>query len=262
MVSPASHVLLLLLAIVLVREVSAGPSARREVAAGLAIGLVFYTPMYYWTLLIAGVAVLAVASAVRNRLALLRVLVLGALVGAPALYHTRLASQSQMVRETLTRELILYPGRTPHLLEVALFALTTAILVVLWTRRRSAGPACCFLAPFLACGAVFFLQCVVTGLHVQEFHWAHTITPLAYLAPGGVFSERDSKGPECRDVSADRSSFPRRNVCADQWIQAVGGGSPHRCGRVGRAGCHTANAGISPDPAALGRAGLRQRIAR
>lgn len=187
-ISPTVHVVLLLAALLAVARLWSKPRPLVAITAAVLLGILFYTPPYYWSFAAFGTFLLALSSERRTRWWMLGALAGGIVLGAPALLHSFQVRQLPEVEQTLHRMQLMIPGRVPETVEMVMSALTLCIVAVVALRRRAFGPGARFLVAYLAGGALLLFQCVVTGRKIQDFHFAHCLVPLAYVAFAAIGS--------------------------------------------------------------------------
>ena len=191
-VSPGSHVLLFLLALLAVERLRRRhPGAvrlpiRREakwrhaLLAGLALGVLFYTPLFYWTTALAGTAWLALRAATPQRLFLLAAIGIATLGAIPNAVQATAIARDQSFQETLARRALLTPGRAPDSFDgdaLRVFC-TGAIFLVFAVVLLRKQPAFTYLMPFMTAATLFVVQNVVTNRHLQSHHWVNCLIPL------------------------------------------------------------------------------------
>jgi hypothetical protein len=184
LVSPGFYVLLLVMALWLWKRAQNKPSLGTAVLAGVATGVLFYTPPYYWSFAMAGALALVLASPARRWLGI--ALSLALMVGTPALWHTFAISRLPEVQQTLHRLDLMTPGRHPDFFVLPRFAACRAFGVVLWTQRRRLGANSVFLLAFFLPGTFLLVQNLVTNRHLQSYHWIECLIPVGALALGAL----------------------------------------------------------------------------
>ena len=176
-ISPESHVALLLAALVCIERAWAMSGRLWVLLAAFTLGVTFYTPPYYWSFAWGGTFFLALSGRSEQRKRLLAVAALSLGIGLPTLLRL-LAG----VQQTLERSDLMEPGHLPDALTAFLGFSTLALATIVWHFRKQLQAAGAFLLPFLVTGGLLFFQAIVTGRHLEEFHWAHPVVPLAYLS--------------------------------------------------------------------------------
>ena len=182
-VSASSHVFLMLLAVWLLWQVRCRRSAAVVCLAGAAVGLLFYTPPYYWSFVLGALVLLVVSEKQRQtRIALLATLLLGLVLGLPYLLHTMAIKDLPAVRAALAFNLLLAPGRRPDGHCVLRFAIGMLVAgwVLLWRARL--GPPARFLLPFLLMGGFLPIQNLFTNRQMQSQHWSSCLVPFCGVA--------------------------------------------------------------------------------
>lgn len=182
LVSPAPHVLVLLLALRALKATCDSSSLRRGVLAGLAIGLLFFTPFYYWTFTLGGATWLVLTGRQELRRALLLAILVALLTGIPYAVRTSQVLSLPEVQETLARVGYMVSGRQPEEGALPRFFLALAFAVLLFSQRRRPQPSARFLQPFVFLGPPLFLQNVVTNRVVESYHWISCLIPVWSLA--------------------------------------------------------------------------------
>ena len=102
-VSPGAHVAIFVAALVAVAACWRKPRAVIGIAAGVAVGIVFYLPLYYWTIAWMGLAGLAWLARREQRWPLIIALAVSAAIAAPMAVHSATLLSSPQVHETLAR---------------------------------------------------------------------------------------------------------------------------------------------------------------
>jgi hypothetical protein len=182
-VSPSSHVLLMLVAVRLLWQVQCRRSVAVVCLAGAAVGLLFYTPPYYWSFVLGALVLLVVSEKQRQtRIALLTALLLGLVLGLPYLFHAVAIKDLPAVRDALALNRLLMPGRWPDAGCLLRFAIGMFVAgwVLLWRARL--GPPAHFLLPFLLAASFLLIQDVFTNLHMQSGHWRNCLAPFCGVA--------------------------------------------------------------------------------
>jgi len=195
-VSPFSHVLLMLLAVRLLWQVQCRRSAAVVCLAGAAVGLLFYTPLYYWSFVLGALFLLVVSEKQRQtRVALLTALVLGLVLGLPYLFHAVAIKDLPAVRDALAFNWLLIPGRGPEAGCLLRFAIGMFVTGWVWLWRARLGPPARFLLPFLLAASFLLIQDVFTNLHMQSGHWRNCLAPFCGVAVF-LLLEKSSLSPE------------------------------------------------------------------
>jgi len=185
-ISPATHVLLFLGTIYGVSAVWRRPSWKTVTLAGSGLGLVLYTPIYYWTCALLGTGLLALFSRGVTRRALLVSLALGLALGSVSLFHFVQLGAQPDVNETLSRLQLMIPGRMPEPGALPRFITGLAMLAVLrWSARYPCKWAQ-FLVPFCITGTFMLVQNVLTNRQIQSYHMVNCLIPLWMIVAAGV----------------------------------------------------------------------------
>ena len=170
-VSPAPHMLLLAIALWCVFVVWKGGRWWQVIAAGIALGVLAYVPIYYWAFAMFGTLLLAF-----GRRVLFGSLAIAAIVSLPHFVHATEVIRSPEVIETLHRLRLMIPGRLPEPdVPRRLIENLIVIAAVLVIRNR-------FLPAFLIAGEVLLVQNAITNRQIQAFHFMHclfVVWPLA-----------------------------------------------------------------------------------
>ncbi|MBZ5510836.1 MAG: hypothetical protein LAN70_06665 [Acidobacteriia bacterium] len=155
------------------------PTRFRAIVAGLAVGAIFYTPIFYWAVLWAGIIALVFVSQGGQRRAMAVMAAVSAIVALPFVIRTVRNAANPIVQETLRRwpTYTMTPGRRlednvlPHL------ALCIACAVLAWMLRRR-SQVFLFLFAFFAASVPLQLQNVVTNRQIQAYHFTDSLNPL------------------------------------------------------------------------------------
>jgi hypothetical protein len=188
-VSPASHVLLLLLALVAVEHARRKGTWRTALLAGIALSILFYTPVYYWSVALAGTVWLTLRAKPPQRRFLLGALGVATVCAIPYARQSIALAQDPSIQETLARHGLLIPGRSPDGNVLPVF-FTGVIFLILGFVILEGRPVLAFLTPFLTAGTFFLLQNMVTNRHVQARHWVNCLIPLWALLISAWLAER------------------------------------------------------------------------
>ena len=183
-ISPGFYVILLVVALRMVLTAWQKPSWWTAVVGGATLGLLFYTPPYFWSFALLGVVGLTLSAHGRVRMAMLMLSAVALLVALPSLWSSLQRAQDPEVQATLARFDLLIPGRSPDIHVPGSFALAIAIMVPLWLWRRKLGASGRFLLPFIGVGTILMVQNVVTNRHLQSYHWIECLIPTWALATG------------------------------------------------------------------------------
>ena len=204
-VSPAPHMLLLVLALWCVFVARRDGRTWQIVAAGFAIGILAYVPIYYWAFAFAGTLLLAV-----RRRRLLWTLALAAVVSLPHFVHAVEVMRSPDVVETLARLRLMIPGRVPEP-DVPRRFLENLIVIgaLLWIRDR-------FLLAFLVAGELLLIQNAVTNRQIQAFHFMHCLFVVWPLA--GALAWQHFGGERRRFLNAAFAVLLVISAVLVQWI--------------------------------------------
>jgi hypothetical protein len=181
-ISPSAYVALLLLALCSAARVWLKPTLARAALAVGTLALLFATPPYFWSFAIGGGILLALGSQGQVRRWLLTSIAAALLIGVPRFLHYWRLNRLPDVRQTLQRMQLMLPTRMPEPIEIFLCVLTLGLAAVVFVSRRRIGAAASFFLAYLVAGAMLLVQCVVTNRQIQDFHFAHCIVPVAYLA--------------------------------------------------------------------------------
>jgi len=170
-VSPAAHMLLLVIALWCVYVAWKEGRWWQWIAAGIALGALAYVPIYYWAFAMLGTLILAI-----RRRALFWSLLVAAVVSLPHFIHATQVMWSPEVIETLARLRLMIPGRLPEPdVPRRLIENLIVIAALLLIRNR-------FLLAFLIAGEVLLVQNAITNRQIQAFHFMHclfVVWPLA-----------------------------------------------------------------------------------
>ena len=155
------------------------PTRFRAILAGLAVGAIFYTPIFYWAVLWAGIIGLAFVSQGEQRRAMVVVAAVSAMVALPFVIGTIRNAANPIVQETLHRwpTYTMTPGRglehgiLPHVV------LCTGCAVLAWMLRRRSN-VFLFLFAFFAVTAPLLLENMVTNRNIQAYHFTDALNPL------------------------------------------------------------------------------------
>lgn len=180
-ISPDFYVTLLLAFLICLERVWTSGGRIWMLLAVVALGATFYTPPYFWSFAWGSTFLLALASSREPRKKLLAVAGLAVVLGLPTLWRLLAGTHRPEIQETLVRLDVMVPGRLPDALTTFLGFSTLGLAVLAWRLRRRLPVAGAFLLPCLLTGGLLFFQAMVTGRHLQEFHWAHCVVPLGYI---------------------------------------------------------------------------------
>jgi len=186
-ISPAAYIVMVMATLLLIERVWRKAGWYSAWLAGGTVGLLFYTPVYYWSFVLLGLGLLALLSPGRTRLALLTSAALALLLGTPSLLHSARLSGDPAVGETLARLGLMVSGRTPEtgVLPRLLIGLVLVGLAFWFRAKRFRWAA--FVLPFAVAGSFMLVQNVVTNRHFQAYHMISCLMPLAALVIGGSF---------------------------------------------------------------------------
>ncbi|GEM_PF-5375570 len=191
-VSPAAHVLLFLLAIAALDRVRRKGGWWNVAMAGIAIGLLFYTPIFYWTTAVAGAAWFVMRG---ERTRLMAALAIATVIAIPYFVHSVRIRNDPAFQDTLERRELLTPGRLPDTYDspaLPVFAAGVVALALAFAfLRRSAVLA--FLGPFATAATLFTVQNAVTNRHMQSHHWVNCLIPLWAMFAAAVITEKMPK---------------------------------------------------------------------
>ena len=183
-ISPAAHVCLLIGALWLMARAWRAPSWRNVAVAGVGLGLLFYTPLYYWGFAVCGCAMLALLDA-RARGALMGCCVIAVMLGLPNLLHSAHIAGDPMVHETLARLGLMVPGRLTEvgvLPRVVIGVLLSGL--ALWFHKSGFRWAE-FTLPLALAATLMLVQNTVTDRQIQAYHMVNCLVPLAGLVLAG-----------------------------------------------------------------------------
>jgi len=184
-ISPAAYIVIMMAALLLIERAWRKGGGYSAWFAGGAIGLLFYTPVYYWSFVLLGLGLLALSSSGQARLALLSSAALALLWGTPSLLHSARVSGDPTVGETLARLGLMVSGRAPEtgVLPRLLIGLLLVGFASWFCAKRFRWAA--FVLPFAVAGSCMLVQNVVTNRHFQAYHMISCLMPLAALVVGG-----------------------------------------------------------------------------
>ena len=185
-ISPAAHVCLLMAALWLLVRAWRAPSWSNICLAGIALGLLLYTPVYYWGFALGGATLLAVLDSPARRAMIICALI-AVVLGAPSLLHSSRVAAEPAVRETLIRMGLMTPGRAPEVGVLPRIVIAVVLLAItLWFRRKGFRWAR-FTVPFVVAGILMLVQNVVTNRQIQAYHMTNCLVPLGGLVLAGCF---------------------------------------------------------------------------
>jgi len=185
-ISPAAHVSLLMVALWLLVRAWREPSWRSICPAGIALGMLLYTPLYYWGFALSGAALLALLDSQARRPMVISGLI-AVVLGAPSLLHSARVAAEPVVHETLVRMKLMIPGRSPEIGVLPRVAIAVVLLAITLWFRRSGFRWARFSMPFVVAGIVMLLQNLVTNRQIQAYHMTNCLVPLGGLALAGCF---------------------------------------------------------------------------
>lgn len=188
-ISPVAHLLLLVLALIALVEVWRRPSIRAVLVAGFLTGILFYTPIYYWSFAIGATLLLVFIDGKSSCRSLLGVAGIALLLGVPQLMHSYRLMSEPVVVETLARWRLMVPGRRPEMDVPRRFLENLAVLGVLWLARRRVGRSGRFVFAFCLAGELLLVQNAVTGRQIQAFHFMHCLFLMWPMAAALVWQE-------------------------------------------------------------------------
>ena len=171
LIVPQFSYILLLLAVTGLYETGRNPRLSTVVPAGLAMGCLFYSYVYFWTYVLAGASLWIIVLALQRRWAAARGILgavgLACLLGLPVLLGL-LGPASFAGKEYLMARQS-WGGRyvrllTHHKYEWALLA--TYFILYPWRHRQFGFVSCFVLAAYVCLAAARLVQ-----LNVQEWHW-------------------------------------------------------------------------------------------
>jgi len=181
-ISPGLYVLLLALALRTMLWAWQETSWRAAVLAGVSLGVLFYTPPYYWSFTFLATVWLAIIARGRQRTAMLIPIAMALLLACPSLAGTLHRARAADVQAVLVRQELLTPGRTPDAGAPRIFLVGVLMILAVWLGRRALGATARFLLPFLCVGTFLTVQNVVTNRHLQSNHWVECLIPVWALA--------------------------------------------------------------------------------
>jgi hypothetical protein len=184
-ISPAAYILIVMIALVLVQRAWRSPNWYTACGAGAGVGLVFYTPVYYWSLVLLGLGLLALSSPGGARRVLLASGALGIVLGSPSLLNSARLSADPIVRQTLLRVWVMVPGRALEPGVVPRLALGLALIALAWWFRTRHSGWAAFLLPFAVSGSFMLIQNLVTNRQIQAYHMINCLMPVAALVLAG-----------------------------------------------------------------------------
>jgi hypothetical protein len=186
--SPGSHVIVFLVAVLAMCWCWRRPRLRNSLLAGACVGMTFYLPIFYWSVMWAATALMAVLNKGNERRHFATAAAIAALFAIPVAATSIHNAQDPAVQQTLHRRpaLMLVAGRRPQEATVPV-ALSGCFLVVFAARRRS--QVLRFLGPFFAVTIPLALQSLVTNRQIQPNHFIDPLLPLAAIAAAGVLFE-------------------------------------------------------------------------
>jgi hypothetical protein len=191
-VSPGAHVFLFLLALLAVERLRSEPKWRTAVPAGIALAVLFYTPLFYWTTALAGTVWLALGAAppanreakfawmAPKRLLLWAALGIAAIGAIPYARQAASLATDPTVHETLARRELLTPGRALDTIDGDARPVFCAglIFLALAIALLRGQPVFAFLMPFLTAATLLVWQNALTNRHLQSHHWVNCLIPL------------------------------------------------------------------------------------
>ena len=186
-VSPGAHVAIFVAALVAVAACWRKPRAVAGIAAGVAVGIVFYLPLYYWTIAWMGLAGLAWLARREQRGPLIIALATSAAIAAPMVVHSVTLLSSPEVHETLARLGLLETGSDLRAGYPRFAGCAVGSVVAWWLRKRSAAAA--FVLPFLVASTALLGQSVVTNRGLQSYHFVSAVIPLLAVLAAAALQE-------------------------------------------------------------------------
>jgi MFS family permease len=192
------------------------PTRLRAILAGLAVGAIFYTPIFYWAALWAGIIGLAFVSQGEQRRAMLVVAAISAMVAIPFVIASIRNGTNPIVQETLHRwpTYTMTPGRgleygiLPHV------TLCIGCAVLAWMLRRR-SKVFLFLSAFFAAIAPLLLENVVTNRQIQAYHFTDALNPLWAIMGVAVLAQLRIPGVVITSMFALLIGFATTQQVAD-----------------------------------------------
>ena len=168
----------LLLYIWLIQRAVRQPSLGRIVAAGLALGLTFYDYFYFWTAIGLSLLILLAVDFRRWKVYLFTGII-GLLVGLPNVLHGMYIKNSTPSDWLIRTDNFLPIPRFSELLIPTgqILLLAVAFAWMLWRGRRDLLPLGCLAIS----GIILSNHQILTGLQIQNFHYAYVWAPASYL---------------------------------------------------------------------------------
>jgi hypothetical protein len=155
------------------------PTRWRVILAALAVGAIFYTPIFYWGVLWVGLMGLVLVSEGEQRRAAVMIAALSAVIAIPMAITAIRNGSDPAVLETLHRwpTWSMLPGRGIEDGVRAHLALCTGSAFLAWMLRRR-SKVFLFLLAFFAATVPLLLENVVTNQKIQAYHFTDALNPL------------------------------------------------------------------------------------
>lgn len=190
-ITPGLSLPFLLAHVVLVARARSKPTRGRLVASGVGFGLLVPTYFYYWTA--AGLALaLAWALDAGRRRVYVYTACLGGLIGLPSLVagaRLRAAAGSEWLHRA---DYFVAVPRWENLLIHPSLPLIAAVFPWVWLRRKD----CLYVWALAATAGLLVTHHFVSGLEIQNFHWAYVRGPaLALLLLALVWDQVGRRRP-------------------------------------------------------------------
>lgn len=186
-ISPVAHVFLLMTALWLVFAAWRDRSRKFAVLAGMGLGLLFYTPAYYWSFAMFGTGLLALLAHRAARLVLLFAVVIGIVIGSFNLVHSARMAANPEVRETLARLMLMVPGRALESGALPRLLLGLGFVAMAWWFSRRSFRWAQFLFPFAVAGCFMLVQNAITNRQIQAYHMINCLIPVWAILAVGLF---------------------------------------------------------------------------
>jgi len=186
-ISPVAHVFLLMTALWLVFAAWRDGSRKFAVLAGMGLGLLFYTPVYYWSFAVLGTSLLALLAHRAVRLVLLFSVVIAIVIGSFNLVRSARMAANPEVKETLARLTLMVPGRAPESGALPRLLLGLGFVAIAWWFSRKSLRWAQFLFPFAVAGSFMLVQNAITNRQIQAYHMIDCLIPVWAILAAGLF---------------------------------------------------------------------------